>query len=79
MDFMYVAGQILLGMLFLLSILGSMGFLNGLLWIWQDTGGGAKLGLISHIGVWLGSVFLMAGIIHASVLNGWLGLGQVSA
>ncbi|MFI7448095.1 hypothetical protein ACIBQX_11405 [Nonomuraea sp. NPDC049714] len=79
MDFMYVAGQILLGILLLCSALGSFGAVNALLWIWQEEFEGAKIGPLGHGGVWLGCVLLMAGIIHASILNGWLGMGQVSA
>jgi hypothetical protein len=79
MDFMYVAGQVLLGLAFLLSCLGSLGAVNGLLWIWQEETEGHRLGLLSHVGVWLGCVLLTAGIIHASVTNGWLGMGTAVA
>ena len=79
MDFMPVAGQILLGILLCCSALGSFGTVNALLWIWQEEGEGTKLGFLGHVGVWLGCVLLTAGIIHASILNGWLGMGQVSA
>jgi hypothetical protein len=78
MDFMYVAGQALLGIALLLSALGSLGAVNGLLWIWQEESEGHKLGVLGHVGAWIGCVLLMAGIIHASILNGWLGMGQVN-
>lgn len=78
MDVMYVAGQILLGIAFLCSILGTLGLFNMLLYVWVDEGG-PRQGLLSHVGVWLASVGLLAGLIHTSMLNNWLGLGVLAA
>lgn len=74
MSVMNVVLQIFLGIALLCSGLGSIGLFNGLLYIWWDEGG-PKLGPLSHVGVWAANVILLAGIIHASILNGWLGMG----
>ncbi|MFI6594979.1 hypothetical protein ACIBHX_01955 [Nonomuraea sp. NPDC050536] len=79
MSFLNVAFHILLGLAFICSGLGSIGAVNGLLYVWQAESNQERLGVLTHVGIWLASVMLFSGILYASILNGWLGFGVQQA